>query len=185
MPDDPPEIRLAKVFIRQDGYAALPTRVSAPLRRMALDHWSRHLPELLSTLATAKIRVEDRSREDTIRWATLVHVIAILAGTDGAMAHSGACRTGAVIFEAGYSEARLSKLLSSRGTSHLDQCIRLARFLAVNGGVPIDLRPLAALILYAERNEDTAEGARLTIAQTYFAAADRAGAARDTSKEAS
>ncbi len=185
MPDDPPEIRLAKVFSRQEGYAALPTRVSASLRRMALDHWSRHLPELLSTLATAKIRVEDPSREDTIRWTTLVHVIAILAGTDGAMAHSGARRTGAVIFEAGYSEARLAKLLSSRGTSHLDHCIRLARFLAVNGGVPIDLRPLAALILYAECNEETAEGARLTIAQTYFAAADRAGAARDTSKEAS
>lgn len=160
--------RISDLFAVPD---ALPTRITAPLRRMAPEQWSARLAELLPVLVRAGLRDETA---DVRRWAVLVHVVAVLSGTTHDAAHASSRRTGAVIFEAGYSEARLSKLLSARGDGLRDQVARLARFLRARGAQPLDLRPLARLVLAEGLDERAADAARLDIARSYYASADRA-----------
>lgn len=174
MTDEPkaPIVRIADMFSIRD---ALPTRVAAPLRRGAPEQWSLHLAELLPILLRANVS-EASMRDDDIvrRWAALVHLVAVLSGTTNDRAHADRRRTGEVLHQAGYSEARLSKLLTARGDALRDQLGRLARFLRAKGAMPLDLRPLAELVLNEGLTETRAETARLTIARSYYGAADRA-----------
>ena len=173
-PLPPPVVRVALRFA-QGARPPLPTRITAPLRRMAPEHWSRHLAELYPVLIGAKIAVDRMDAEETARWAYLVYFVAVLSGTGRRMAHSDARARalGTVLHEAGYSEARLMKLLGAQGTALPMQVMRLARFLAAKGAVPIDLRPIADLILFGDRDASRAEAARLTIARAYFTADSR------------
>ena len=169
-----PVARIAARFVRgEHGHASLPTRGSAALRRMDPERPSRALFALIPALDGSGARFNDD--EDLRRWATVVHCIAVLSGTGGARAHSGASRyaTGRRIHEASYSEHRLSRLLSARGPALTDQVRRLARFLAAARAVPIDLEPLAQLLLHEGRDETRAERARLLIARAYYGAVDR------------
>lgn len=152
---------------------ALPTRISAGLRRGAPERWSRHLGELMPVLVTTGLRPEGMDADRTARWAVLVHLVAVLSGTGHDRAH-GAKRCGAALLETGYSEARLSKLLTARGDALRGQVARLARFLRTKGAIPLDLRPLADLVLHEGQDAARADRARLDIAQSYYAAADRA-----------
>lgn len=170
--DKPPIVRIADLFSTAH---ALPTRVSAPLRRGAPEQWSRHLAELLPVLLRGGLPEAALQDEDLVRrWAVLVHLVAVLSGTTNDRAHDDRRRTGAALHAAGYSEARLSKLLIARGDGLRDQVARLARFLRAKGAMPLDLRPLAALVLEEGRYEPGAETARLNIARSYYGAADRA-----------
>lgn len=171
----PPIVRVAQQFVRVSKRKPLPTSVTAPLRRMAPEHWSRHLVELYPVLIGAKIVVDRMDAEETARWASLVHMVAVLSGTGGRMAHAAGNPLGAALHAARYSEARLMKLLGARGAMLPMQTARLARFLAAKGAVPVDLRPLAELVLFTDRDAQRAEEARLTIARAYFTAEIRTG----------
>ena len=183
MPDDAPDpvARIARLFRRPGGQGPLPTRITAPLRRMAPERWSERLPEVLPVLVRAGLPVEGLSPDETRRWALLVHVVAVLAGTEGAPAHADGRRAGAALHAAGLSEARLARLLSARGSSLLEQVARLARLLAARGAAPLDLRPFARLVIADGSCEPDAarriEDARLDIARSYYAALDRAAGA--------
>ena len=171
----PSIVRLALRFKDEGNPTPLPTRIRAPLRRMAPEQWSRHLAELYPVLIGAKISVDRMTAEETARWASLVHLVAVLSGTGGRMAHAASRPLGSALLDAGYSEARLMKLLGARGAALPMQVARLARFLAAKGVVPVDLRPLADLILFADRDVARAEAARLAIARNYFTADTRTG----------
>jgi CRISPR type I-E-associated protein CasB/Cse2 len=138
---------------------------------MAPDHWSTHLGALMPVLVKANLPVQGMEAPDMARWASIVHLVATLAGTAGTMAHAGGRPAGRVLFDIRFSEARLEKLLSARGAAMADRMARLARFLASNGGVPLDLRPLADLISHADRDSERTENARLRIAGDYYGAA--------------
>ena len=153
---------------------ALPTNIRASMRRVSPERWSLRMAELLPVLVRSGIRVDALDPDAAARWAVLVHLVAVLSGTSNERAHADRRRTGAVLLEAGYSEARLSRLLSARGAALRIQVGRLARFLRTRGGLPLDLRPLAELVLNEGHNEAKAEEARLTIARGYYDAADRA-----------
>lgn len=172
--DEPPIVRLAGLFVRAETASPLPTRVSSALRRTAPERWSLRLAELMPVLIAAGLKVEGMDRDRTARWALLTHMVAVLAGTGGERSHAGGRPAGAALHDAGYSEARLAKLLSSRGDALRDQMARLARYLRAAGAVPLDLRPLADLVLFEGRDGARAEAARLRIARSYYAAADRA-----------
>lgn len=168
---DLPIVRIARLFVRRDGYGPLPVRITAPLRRMAPEQWSTHLGALMPVLVKADLRVQTLGTEEMARWASLVHLVANLAGTAGTMSHAASRPTGRVLFDIRFSEARLEKFLSGRGGAMADRMARLARFLAANGGVPLDLRPLADLVLHVDLDTKLAENARLRIAGDYYGAA--------------
>lgn len=176
-PLPPAIVRVALQFVRDGRRRPLPTGIAAPLRRMAPDHWSRHLAELYPVLIGAGISVDRMEAEETARWASLVHLVAVLSGTGGRMAHSNARSRalGTILHAAGYSEARLTKLLDTRGAMLPVQVARLARFLSAKRAVPADLRPLADLILFTDRDAKPAEAARLSIARAYFTADTHTG----------
>jgi CRISPR system Cascade subunit CasB len=182
-PDEAPEDyrttveRIADQFVRNHaGLAPLPTAVSSRLRRLRPTEPGRALTALMPVLVAAGLAVGRLGDQDLRRWALVTQVVAILAGTGGAAVRSREVRTGRALHAAGYAEARLMRLLTARGPALGDQMMRLARFLAAKGGVPLDLRPLAELALHEGLDEARAEAARMAIARGYYAAAAKADA---------
>lgn len=96
------------------------------------------------------------------RWATIAHGIA-LAGHDGEHA------LGAQLFSAGVSEARVTKLLTTRGDAFDQLLPRILRLMA-NRGIAPNWNELGALILAEGRDEVKAEELRLRIAGRFFTA---------------
>lgn len=134
------------------------------------------------------------SDEGFRRWALICHLVATLSGTaarevhapvrernpDGQMAgpRHREREAGRRIHAAGVSETRLMRLTTARGPALVAQVARLGRFLAAAGAVPLDLTPLARLILAEGFDETRADEARLALARAYYAA--EAGDDRDT-----
>lgn len=101
-------------------------------------------------------------REDAaIRWATLVHVMAITA------AHGASTRAGAALAAAGLSEARFTRLMAARGGAFRDQLVLAARLLAAKQ-VPIHWGDLAELLMSEPFDEDRAAARRFRVAQSYY-----------------
>lgn len=91
---------------------------------------------------------------------------------------------GRAIAASGYSELRMMRLTSARGPALADQVRRLARYLAQGAALPIDLTPLAELILFEGRDAERADAARLAIARAYYRALPRGEAAPSTTTPA-
>jgi CRISPR system Cascade subunit CasB len=98
------------------------------------------------------------------RWALIAHGIA-LAG------HDGSQRLGAQLAGAGVSEARVTRLLTSRGDAFTQMLPSFLRLLASKGVSP-NWRELGNLILTQEHDDSErraqAEDIRLGIAGAYF-----------------
>ena len=177
--------RLSDLFPRFGG---LPTGTRAALRRMDPEAPGRSAAALFAALETAKLsrqlgRMGAADAADTMRrWATIVQVAALLSGTGGARAHRPGRELGRAVAAAGYSEARMMRLLAARGPALRGAVVRLARFLASRGAQPVDLRPLAALVLHEGRNEERAEAARLRIARGFFSSGATSGGNDDTNE---
>ena len=109
----------------------------------------------------------DRDRpigeSEALRWATLVHVMAITA------AHGSALRSGEALAAAGLSEARFTKLMAARGDAFRDQLVLAARLLA-SKQIPIHWSDLADLLMADEADEETTGRLRFRIAQNYYRA---------------
>lgn len=101
------------------------------------------------------------------RWRLIAHVAAVLSGTAALPPHAPGRRVGRALFAARYSENRLLRLTSARGTALDDQVIRAARFLAQAGEGPVDLNTIRDLV---GGQADRAEHARLRIARDYYSA---------------
>lgn len=161
--------RIAAQFSR-DATPPLPTRITAELRRMDPERFSPALGALIPVLLRAGIRTDTIGEDRLRRWAVIVHIVAILAGTSGRRVHSPDVATGRVIHDADFKELRFMRLMTARGPALMDQVVRLARFLAAREVLPIDLRPLATLVLCEGIDEEKAEQARLELARFYYAA---------------
>lgn len=111
--------------------------------------------------------------DGALRWATAVHVLAVLARPGAGWP---ARDVGAALADAAYSESRLSRLLASRGDTFRDQAALAARFLRSRDAActPTDLAELA---LVEERAESRAERLRLRIARSYYRVVDAPPAA--------
>lgn len=101
------------------------------------------------------------------RWATVVQGIALTGGATGDAESAG--RTLATL---GFSESRLSRLLSARGEAFRNQVTLLARFARANGA-SLDWRDLGELVLVEERLAPRAEELRLRLARSYYRAIDK------------
>lgn len=131
-------------------------------------------PHQLAALARALLAAglsPDQWHTDTWpRWALIAHGMA-LAG------HDGKQRLGKQLANAGVSESRVTKLLTSRGTAFTQLLPRVLRLLASKGVAP-NWREMGELVL-TEGSPDRqiqakAEEIRLHIAGPYFSAMARA-----------
>ena len=169
-----PVERVAAVFVRGDhGFAALPTAVSAAARRIDTNRPARSIGTVVQVLGAADVREGAMNDEALRRWASLVHVVAILAGTGGRPIASRKRAAGRVLAAAGYSETRFARLLTTRDESLRAQMARAARYLAAAGGVPLDLRTLAELVLHDGLDERRADEARFALARGFHGHAGR------------
>lgn len=112
------------------------------------------------------------------KWALILHGIALMTPTgssDGRTAHDFEMPVGRALYRGGdsppavayYSESRLNRLLTARGSILRSLLARLFRMLAA-AGQPFDWREMASFILNEGYDEEAAERARRRIAREYF-----------------
>lgn len=177
----------------------LPTGTRAALRRLDPAAPGRGVDAVIPLLIAAGVSRRAFASDDGLRrWALICHLIATLAGTAAREVHAPVRERGADgqltgprhrereagrrIHAAGVSETRLMRLTTARGPALVAQVARLGRFLAASGALPLDLTPLARLILAEGFDEARADEARLALARGYYAA--QAGDDRDTEEDA-
>lgn len=110
--------------------------------------------------------------EGALRWATVVHAVAIGArpGATSVVRHDGD-----TLARAGYSEQRFARLLAARGSAFRDQVVLLARFLH-SRDEPCAWLDLGELVLVEGLREQRAEWLRLRVARDYYRVLDRRAA---------
>lgn len=140
-------------IICNDGF---PAGDRAKLRRMAP---GQPLPLVFTRFALAHLPESwERHLDD---WTTLLAGIAIMAPH----AHRPGRGLGRALAEAGYSEARLERLLDSVGETRRTLLLRAARFLAAKAA-PFDWHDAAQLLLI--REEAKRERINQGIAREFF-----------------
>lgn len=147
----------------------LSTGNRAALRRMFLTQSAEADGVVMGLLSAADVPdAEWHDPASLKRWRLIAHVAATLSGTAGKNPHSPVRPLGQALNAAGFSENRLIRLTTARGTALVDQIVRMARYLAQAGQAPVDLRSIRALV---SDRADIAEDARLRIARDYYSAA--------------
>jgi len=137
----------------------------AALARLKPDALQPHqLAALARALLAAGLSPEQWHGDTWPRWALIAHGIA-LAG------HDGKRKLGLQLEQAGVSESRVTKLLTSRGDAFTQLLPRVLRLLASKGVAP-NWRELGELVLNEgstqRRHQVKAEEIRLRIAGPYF-----------------
>jgi CRISPR system Cascade subunit CasB len=152
----------------QLGADHYPTGDRAALKRMAPDDpspgaYAAAVRLLLNAGADAEVKNDARLE----RWVRLLHGMALMSGP-GHAPHGWRDEhaAGRVMFESGYSEDRLRRLLEARGKTFDELLSRMARFLAAKRAV-IDWGDLAPLVLDGEES-DRAEKARLNLMRQFL-----------------
>ena len=123
------------------------------------------------------------------KWALILHGIALMTPTAGGdnspearprSAHDPTVSVGLALFQGGladrnrafYSETRLNRLLTARGTMLHSLLARLFRMLG-RAGQPFNWREMANFILNDGYDEEAAERSRRQIARAYYQAERR------------
>ena len=143
----------------------------AALARLQPEALQPHqLAALARALLAAGLSPEQWHAVTWPRWALIAHGMA-LAG------HDGKQKLGQQLAQAGVSESRVTKLLTSRGDAFKQLLPRVLRLLASKGVAP-NWRELGELVLIESSNQRSsqvkAEEIRLHIAGPYFSALARA-----------
>lgn len=169
-PEDAPVYRepfgALAVYIQRAGSGE-----RAALARLQPEALQPHqLAALARALLAAGLSPEQWHADTWPRWALIAHGIA-LAG------HDGKQKLGKQLAQAGVSESRMTKLLTSRGDAFTQLLPRVLRLLASKGVAP-NWRELGELVLIESssqrRHQAKAEELRLQIAGPYFSALARA-----------
>ena len=130
----------------------------AELRRLDVAH--PHSPAFWKVMS---IWVESsQTPESETRWAIVLSGFARM----GLQLNKRGVRLGQALYNAGYSESRLLKLLRAKGPTFADTVRRLCSFLAAKAE-PVDWVDLARFILTAD--EQKADEVRRHIARDYYA----------------
>lgn len=145
----------------------------AALARLQPDALQPHqLAALARALLAAGLAPEQWHADTWPRWALIAHGMA-LAG------HDGKQKLGKQLANAGVSESRVTKLLTSRGEAFIQLVPRVLRLMASKGIAP-NWRELGELVLKESSalptSQAQAEAIRLQIAGPYFSALARADA---------
>ena len=143
----------------------------AALARLQPEALQPHqLAALARALLAAGLSPEQWHADTWPRWAMIAHGMALAR-------HDGKQKLGKQLAQAGVSESRVTKLLTSRGDAFTQLLPRVLRLLASKGVAP-NWRELGELVLMessSQRNHQAkAEELRLHIAGPYFSALARA-----------
>lgn len=143
----------------------------AALKRLKPEALQPHQLAALARALTAAGLAPEKWHADTWpRWALIAHGMA-LAG------HDGKQKLGGQLANAGVSESRVTKLLTSRGDAFTQLLPRVLRLLASKGVAP-NWRELGELVLKESSSlrssQADAEEIRLQIAGPYFSTLARA-----------
>ena len=143
----------------------------AAIARLQPDALKPHqLAALARALLAAGLSPEQWHADTWPRWALIAHGMA-LAG------HDGKQKLGKQLAQAGLSESRVTKLLTSRGDAFTQLLPRVLRLLASKGVAP-NWRELGELVLIESSSQRhlqaKAEEIRLQIAGPYFSTLARA-----------
>ncbi len=168
----------------QLGADHYPTGERAALKRMVPDGpssgaYAAAVRLLLNADADAEVKNDARLK----RWTLLIHAMALMSGP-GHAPHGWRDEhaAGRVMFESGYSEDRLRRLLEARGKTFDDLLSRMARFLAAKR-VVINWRDLAPLVLDGEDSE-RAEQTRLNLMRQFLTREARSDRDADANRQA-
>lgn len=178
MPHDPASPADAPTYREPFGALAFyiqkaSTGERAALARLQPDALQPHqLAALARALLAAGLSPEQWHADTWPRWALVAHGMA-LAG------HDGKQKLGRQLANAGVSESRVTKLLTSRGDAFVQLVPRILRLMASKGVAP-NWRELGELVLKESStlhsSRAQAEAIRLQIAGPYFSALARADA---------
>ena len=128
------------------------------------------LAALARALLAASLSPEQWHADTWPRWALIAHGMALVG-------HDGKQKLGKQLAQAGVSESRVTKLLTSRGDAFAQLLPRVLRLLASKGVAP-NWRELGELVLIESsiqrHHQAKAEELRLQIAGPYFSALARA-----------
>lgn len=139
----------------------------AALARLKPEALQPHqLAALARALIAAGLAPEQWHADTWPRWALIAHGMA-LAG------HDGKQKLGRQLANAGVSESRVTKLLTSRGEAFTQLLPRVLRLLSSKGVAP-NWRELGELVLKESSSQANAEKIRLQIAGPYFSTLARA-----------
>jgi CRISPR system Cascade subunit CasB len=143
----------------------------AALARLQPEALQPHqLAALARALLAAGLAPEQWHADTWPRWALIAHGMALVG-------HDGKRKLGLQLQQAGVSESRVTKLLTSRGNAFTQLLPRVLRLLASKGVAP-NWRELGDLVLNegsSQRSHQAkAEELRLRIAGPYFSALARA-----------
>lgn len=177
----PAELESSSVLLRRSElFSALAAHIAratpgerAALARLQPEALQPHqLAALSRALLAAGLSPDQWHADSWSRWALIAHGMALAS-------HDGKQRLGAQLAQAGVSESRVTKLLTSRGDSFTQLLPRILRLLASKGVAP-NWRELGALVLnqssHDRQKQIDAEDNRLAIAGPYFSALARAAA---------
>lgn len=165
----PPSRQKIMAFVTgQLGAAYFPTGERAALKRMDPDRpspgaYAAAVRLLLNAGADAEVKNDARLE----RWVRLLHAMALMSGP-GHVPHGWREENaaGRVMFDSGYSDDRLRRLLEARGKTFDELLSRMARFLAAKRAV-IDWGDFASLVLDGQES-DSAERARLNLMRQFL-----------------
>ena len=166
--DAPPISRLAHIIASVSRFTGdahgLNNGERATLARLDPDGELRphQIAALSRALIYADLEPDTWKPETWRRWAMIAHGMA-LAG------HDASQTLGQQLSKADVSEARVTKLLTSRGDAFRQLLPRLLRLIASKGIAP-NWHELGGLILSHDRDEEKSEALRLKIAGRFFSA---------------
>lgn len=164
----PSRQKLIASIANQLGADHYPTGERAALKRMDPDDpspgaYAAAVRRLLNAGADSEVKNDSRLK----RWTLLIHAMALMSGPGRAPHGWGEPNAaGGVMFDSGYSEARLRRLLEARGKTFDDLLSRMARFLAAKQAA-VNWGDLAPLVLDPEDSE-RAEQARLNLMRQFL-----------------
>lgn len=144
----------------------------AALRRMELTKSPAADAVAIKMLLRADVP-QARIEDDWIRLRLIGHFAGLLSGTAALYPHDERRGVGAALFEAGFSEKRLLRLLASRGEALDDQLALAVRILS-RERLAVNLWDIYHLL---GRNPARSDDARLRMARHYYAAQARKTAA--------
>jgi len=175
-PDAKPEEPQAGDY--REPFGALATYIKhagsgerAALARLSPEALQPHqLAAVARALLAAGLSPDQWHTDVWSRWALIAHGMALVG-------HDGKSKLGYQLEQAGVSESRVTKLLTSRGDAFTQLLPRVLRLLASKGVAP-NWRELGELVLLegsSQRSQQAkAEELRLRIAGPYFSALSRA-----------